>query len=151
MTCLCLPPDAGPDDSSAMSSSPNSGKVTVERLPLRADLRGCLWEPATGAELAVQQNCHVVITEPGAVRGNHFHKLGTEIASQRGPARVRFRDEQGIQEVIVAEGEVVRFVFPPGCAHAFQNNGASPSLLVCFNTVAHDPSAPDVYREVLIE
>jgi UDP-2-acetamido-2,6-beta-L-arabino-hexul-4-ose reductase len=124
--------------------------VTVERIEPKADARGCVWEPASPAELATQQNCHVVVSEPGAIRGNHFHKLGTEITTQRGPALVRFRDERGIQDVAIAEGDVVRFIFPPDCAHAFKNTGNTPNLLVAFNTVPHDPAAPDVHREVLI-
>jgi UDP-2-acetamido-2,6-beta-L-arabino-hexul-4-ose reductase len=52
--------------------------------------------------------------------------------------------------VAVTEGEVYRFVFPPNCAHAFQNTGTAPNLLVAFNTVPHDPATPDVYREMLI-
>lgn len=125
-------------------------RVTVEKLEPKTDPRGAVWEPATPQELAGQKNCHVVVTEPGGIRGNHFHKRGTEIATQRGPALVRFRDETGVQDVIVAEGEVVRFVFPPDCAHAFQNTGQAANLLVAFNTVPHDPSAPDVYRAELI-
>lgn len=124
--------------------------VQVEKIESKSDPRGSVWEPASPEELARQKNCHVVVTEPGGIRGNHFHKLGTEIATQRGPALVRFRDERGTQDIVVAEGEVVRFVFPPNCAHAFQNTGAQPNLLVAFNTVPHDPAAPDVYREVLI-
>lgn len=125
--------------------------VQVEKIEPKSDPRGCVWEPASPQELARQKNCHVVVTEPGGIRGNHFHKLGTEIATQRGPALVRFRDERGIQDVVVAEGEVVRFVFPPNCAHAFQNTGSTPNLLVAFNTVPHDPAAPDVYRcELLV-
>ncbi len=125
-------------------------RVTIERIEPKSDPRGCVWEPASPAELAVQQNCHIVVSEPGAIRGNHFHMQGTEIATQRGPALVRFRDERGIQDVVVTDSEVVRFVFPPNCAHAFQNTGSTPNLLVAFNTVPHDPAAPDVYREVLI-
>lgn len=125
-------------------------RVQVEKLELKADVRGCVWEPASPAELAVQQNCHVVVSEPGAIRGNHFHKLGTEITTQRGPALVRFRDETGTHDVNVAAGEVYRFVFPPNCAHAFKNTGTAPNLLVAFNTVPHDPENPDVYREVLL-
>ena len=124
--------------------------VEVRKLEVKSDPRGLVWEPAGPGEFAVQRNCHVVITEPGGIRGNHFHKLGTEIATQRGPATVRFRDARGVQDVEVAEGEVVRFVFPPNCPHAFKNSGSQPNLLVAFNTVAFDPETPDVYREVLL-
>lgn len=125
-------------------------RVIVEKISPKTDARGCVWEPATPEELAAQQNCHVVLTEPGGIRGNHFHKRGTEIATQRGPALVRFRDAGGVQDVQIAEGEVVRFVFPPNCAHAFQNTGSAPNFLIAFNTVRHDPTAADVYPEVLI-
>ncbi len=125
-------------------------RVTVEKLETKSDPRGSVWEPATPAEIVQQQNCHVVVTEPGGIRGNHFHQRGTEIATQRGPALVRFCDERGVRDVLIAEGEVMRFVFPPNCAHAFQNTGDTPNLLVAFNTVPHDPSAPDVFAEVLI-
>ena len=125
-------------------------RVIVEKIEPKSDARGCVWEPATPEELACQQNCHVVVTEPGGIRGNHFHRRGTEIATQRGPALVRFRDEQGVRDVSIAAGEVVRFVFPPNCAHAFQNSGDTPNLLVAFNTVTHDPVAPDVFPEALI-
>jgi dTDP-4-dehydrorhamnose 3,5-epimerase-like enzyme len=125
-------------------------RVHVEKLRPKSDTRGCVWEPASPEELAAQKNCHVVVTEAGGIRGNHFHKLGTEITTQQGPAVVRYRDEAGVHEVKVAEGEVYRFVFPPNCAHAFTNTGSTPNLLVAFNTVPHDPTSPDVYREVLL-
>ena len=126
-------------------------RVQIEKFQPKSDARGSVWEPATPDELALQKNCHVVVTEPGGIRGNHFHKLGTEIATQRGPALVRFRDETGIQDVHVAAGEVYRFVFPPQCAHAFKNTGDTPNLLVALNTEPHQPENPDVYRDVLIE
>jgi UDP-2-acetamido-2,6-beta-L-arabino-hexul-4-ose reductase len=91
-----------------------------------------------------------VITEPGGIRGNHFHKRGVEIATQRGPALVRFSDSRGVRDVSIAEGEVFRFVFPPNCAHAFRNSGTTPNVLVAFNTAPFDPAAPDVFRQELI-
>jgi dTDP-4-dehydrorhamnose 3,5-epimerase-like enzyme len=125
-------------------------RVYVEELEPKSDARGCVWEPVSPEDLAAQKNCHVVVTEPGGVRGNHFHKVGTEIATQRGPALVRYRDVTGVHEVKIEEGEVYRFVFPPDCAHAFKNTGSTPNLLVAFNTVPHDLASPDVCPEVLL-
>ena len=124
--------------------------VQVEKMEPKTDPRGCVWEPLTAAELVTQQNCHVVITAPGAIRGNHFHRRGTEVATQYGPALVRFCDARGVQEVVIAKDEVYRFVFPPGCAHAFQNSGTTPNVLVAFNTVLFDLNAPDVFPRELI-
>jgi quercetin dioxygenase-like cupin family protein len=66
---------------------------------------------------------HTVISQPGAIRGNHRH---------------------------VPAGEAWRFAFPPGTAHAFKNTGSGPMLLVSFNTEAHDPARADAEREELI-
>ena len=125
-------------------------KVLVEKVDQKSDQRGSVWEPLDRIELTRQSNCHVVITQPGGIRGNHFHKLGTEIATQGGPALVKFRDATGDHTVEVEEGEIIRFVFPPNCPHAFQNNGHSPNLLVAFNTEAFNPETPDAYPEPLI-
>jgi UDP-2-acetamido-2,6-beta-L-arabino-hexul-4-ose reductase len=126
-------------------------KAGFERLALRADERGYVFEPARIAELAAQQNVHVVVSEPGAVRGNHFHKRGSEILTVIGPALVRVREDGVVRDVIVAEGEVMRCDFPPLVAHAIQNTGTRSSVQVAFNTVPHDPAAPDVFPDRLIE
>lgn len=126
-------------------------KVQVERLVTHTDPRGAVWEPIAGEDLPGQQNCHLVVTLPGGIRGNHYHKLGTEISAQGGPAEVVYRDETGTHRVEIAEGEVVRFTFPPGCPHAMHNIGLAPNILLGVNTRAHDRDHPDVYPEVLIE
>ncbi len=126
-------------------------KVLVEQIDQKSDHRGSVWEPLDHTELGDQHNCHVVVTEPGGIRGNHFHKIGTEIASQGGPALVKFRDESGDHSVVIGEGEIVRFVFPPNCPHTFQNNGTTPNLLVAFNTEIFNRETPDVYPEPLIQ
>jgi len=126
-------------------------RAGFERLALKADARGFVFEPARIAELAAQQNVHVVISEPGAVRGNHFHKRGSEILTVIGPALVRVREDGEVRDVIVAEGGVMRCDFPPLVAHAVQNTGTRANVLVAFNTVAHDPVTPDVVPDRLIE
>lgn len=59
----------------------------------------------------------------------------------------------GIEElrVEVADGAAVRFTIPPGVPHAVLNTGSAPGLVVSFDSEAHDPAAPDVVREPLIE
>jgi hypothetical protein len=69
----------------------------------------------------------------------------------QGPALVRIRDEQGVQTTLVLEGAITRFIIPPGVAHAIQNQGSRPTLLVAFRDRADDPADPDVVREILIE
>jgi dTDP-4-dehydrorhamnose 3,5-epimerase-like enzyme len=125
--------------------------ITVEELGSHSDGRGLLFEPLGPDLLPAQRNCHVVITEPGTVRGNHFHEHGTEVSVVVGPALVRVRENGIIRDFNVATGNTVRFVFPPHVSHAFKNTGTQPMLAIAFNTSIHDPAQPDVVRDVLIE
>ena len=125
--------------------------VTIEPLVCHRDNRGSVFEPLDPERLPSQRNVHVVVTEPGCVRGNHYHTRATEVLTVQGPALVRVRDEQGVQDTLIPEGAVTRFTIPPGMAHAIQNLGTRPTLLVAFRDRADDPADPDVVREVLLE
>lgn len=126
--------------------------VTLEILTLHTDPRGSVVEPLAPEALPAQRNVHVVLNEPGAVRGNHFHKRGTEVLTVFGPALVRMREGAGaVADTAVPEGEVYRFTIPPGVSHAVRNTGTTPAVLVAFNTEHHDQGAPDTFRDVLLE
>jgi dTDP-4-dehydrorhamnose 3,5-epimerase-like enzyme len=126
-------------------------RVTIERLSLHRDARGSVFEPLRPEEFANQRNAHVVLTQPGCLRGNHYHTRGTEVLTVVGPAMVRIREDGKTYDQSVPEGEPWRFTIPPGIPHAIFNTGLAPILMVAFNTEAHDPERPDVVREVLIE
>ena len=131
-------------------------QVVITKLRVHADARGAVFEPLEPELLTGWRNVHAVLTEPGAVRGNHRHLRGTEVSTLLGAALVRYRegdqnrDVREVREVLVPEGEVWRFHFPPGVAHAFKNTGQRPLLLVSFNTELHDPAGPDAERVELI-
>lgn len=125
-------------------------RVVIETLILHSDARGAVVEPLDGEALGSQKNVHVAISQPGCVRGNHYHQLGTEIIMVIGPALARFRDGDQIADVEVAAGEAVRFTIPQGISHAFKNTGAQPCIMIAFNTIPHDEHAPDLIRDVLI-
>jgi dTDP-4-dehydrorhamnose 3,5-epimerase-like enzyme len=133
-----------------MTAARASGAVEIRQLKVHADGRGSVFEPLEPALLQGWRNVHTVLTEPGAVRGNHCHLRGTEVTAVLGPALVRYRSGGQIKEVVVPEGEAWRFIFPPGTAHAFKNTGSKPFVLVSFNTEEHDPTRPDVERVELI-
>ena len=126
-------------------------RATVEPVRHHADPRGVVLEPIGPDDLPHQRNVHLATTAPGAVRGNHYHERGTEILVVIGPALARLREEGRVRDVEVPAGEAYRFVMPPRVSHAFRNTGSSPMVLVAFNTVEHDPAAPDLVRDVLIE
>lgn len=126
-------------------------RLRIEPFDYPTDSRGLVFEPARADELARQRNVHVTLTLPGCIRGNHYHRRGREITAVLGPCLVRYREAGAVRDFTVPEGAAYRFHIPPGVPHAFQNTGDRPMILVGFNTEEHDPAAPDVVREVLIE
>ncbi len=128
----------------------SEARVDIRRLRVHADARGAVFEPLEPELLSGWRNVHAVITEPGAIRGNHRHLRGTEITTVLGPALVRYRADGRLEDVEVPAGEAWRFVFPAGTAHAFKNTGSRPFVLVSFSTEEHDPARPDVERVELI-
>jgi dTDP-4-dehydrorhamnose 3,5-epimerase-like enzyme len=125
-------------------------KVIIEPLRVARDPRGYLFEPL-GSSFEGFHNVHVVYTVPGVVRGNHYHVKGTEVCSVSGPTLVHYREGNETHDVQVPAGEVWRFTFPPGVAHAFRNDGDQPSVLAAFNTEIHDPAVSDAVKEVLLD
>jgi dTDP-4-dehydrorhamnose 3,5-epimerase-like enzyme len=129
----------------------SAARVEIQRLRVHADDRGAVFEPLEPELLTGWRNVHAVITEPGAIRGNHRHLRGTEVTAVLGRALVRYRAGERVEDVEVPDGEAWRFVFPAGVAHAFRNTGSRPFVLISFNTEAHDPARPDVERVELID
>lgn len=122
----------------------------IEPLATHRDVRGSLFEPLNEAELGRQKNVHVVMSEAGAVRGNHFHRESTEMTAVQGPCLVRLKEAGAIRDVEVPPGETWRFTIPAGVVHAFRNTGAGPMVLVSFNSSVHDPANPDTVREIIL-
>jgi dTDP-4-dehydrorhamnose 3,5-epimerase-like enzyme len=127
-----------------------NSQVTVENVSHFSDARGWVIEPVSGQMLAGQRNVHVVFSEPGAIRGNHYHERSTEVFVVIGPALIRVRESGAIRDVCVPEGVAMRFTVPPGVAHAIQNTGLRPMVLMSFSTAPHDQAQPDTVPVVLI-
>lgn len=125
--------------------------VEVTRLEQFRDQRGAAYEPLAAGALAEQRNVHVVITEPGHVRGNHVHRRATEILTLQGPALVRYREGEQEHDVEVPAGEAMAFRFPTGVPHAILNTGAEPNVIVAFKDRPYDPDHPDAEPVVLID
>ncbi len=123
----------------------------VEKVSFFSDPRGWVIEPIGAESLSAQRNVHVVLSEPGSIRGNHYHQRSTEILVVMGPGLVRIREGGGLRDISVPEGQAVRFTIPPGVSHAIQNPGPQPMLLMSFGTQPHDRANPDTVPDVLIE
>lgn len=125
--------------------------VQIEPISFPSDHRGLVLEPLTPEQIPLQRNVHVALTGPGHIRGNFFHRQGTKTSVVLGPALFRYREGGEIQDLHIAEGQAFRLTIPAGVAHAFQNTGTQPMVIIAFSTVAHDPQDPGVVRDVLIE
>jgi dTDP-4-dehydrorhamnose 3,5-epimerase-like enzyme len=91
---------------------------------------------------------HVVVSNPGAVRGNHYHLQGTEIIAVTGPSLVRIKENDQIRDVKIHEKEILAFTFPPGVSHAIQNTGKKrPCHGGLQHSGPHDPNHPDTVVE----
>lgn len=127
-----------------------NSQVTVEPVEIVNDVRGWVIEPVDEILLADKRNVHVVCSEPGAVRGNHYHERTLEVFVVVGPALVRIRENASIRDIPVADGQAVRFTVPPGIAHAIKNTGVRPTILMSVTNQLHDRSHPDTMRAELL-
>jgi UDP-2-acetamido-2,6-beta-L-arabino-hexul-4-ose reductase len=124
-------------------------KETVNHFP---DPRGFIFEPLDGGELlATQKNTHVVVSRPGAVRGNHYHLRGMEALVVCGPALVRIRNGRDTKDLSIPADTTCRLVIPPGISHAIQNSGDTDNLLIGVNTEPHVTGKPDIVQDFLME
>jgi dTDP-4-dehydrorhamnose 3,5-epimerase-like enzyme len=128
---------------------PSAG-VIIESVKAHCDARGSVFEPLTDAELAAQKNVHVVLTQPGEIRGNHAHRTAVEITTVVGPCLVRLKETGKVRDLEIPAGETWRLTIPPGVVHAFRNTGAGVMVLVSFSTNLHDPSGSDTVREQIL-
>jgi dTDP-4-dehydrorhamnose 3,5-epimerase-like enzyme len=126
-------------------------KVIMKKINIIQDKRGIVFNPIHHEELAAQKNVHIVITLPGFIRGNHFHKKGIETLLVYGPALIRIKEQGKIKDIIISEDNALRITIPPGVSHAIKNNGNKYNILIAFNTMAHNPRNPDVFPDVLID
>ena len=108
-------------------------------------------EPIENDKLNSQQNIHIVISEPGAVRGNYYHLRGTETIAVVGPALIRLKENDELYDIDVPSEQVYKFIIPPKVSHAIKNIGDKSNILIAFNTVRHNPNHPDVISNLLIE
>jgi len=124
--------------------------LPYEKLRVVSDARGIVFEPIGYRDILKQKNSHVVLSGPGVIRGNHYHVKGEEIMAVLGPALVRIKDHDAMEDVTVPEGEAYQFVFKPGVSHATKNLSIHDNLIAAFNTMEHDPANLDTVSDIII-
>ena len=94
-----------------------------EELDFFKDKRGFVFDPLTPEDIANQKNMHVVITLPGFIRGNHFHKKSYERLVVYGSSLIRVKEKNIIKDINVSSDQIVRLTIAPGISHAIKNTG----------------------------
>lgn len=116
-------------------------------LDWRTDARGRLFE-AVKTQHGGQ--CFASWTEPGAVRGNHFHRRKVErflVASGQALIRVRRLFDDTAHEFRVS-GEAPVFIDMPTLhTHSIVNTGDTPLFTLFWSHEIYDPAAPDTWAE----
>jgi oxalate decarboxylase/phosphoglucose isomerase-like protein (cupin superfamily) len=103
--------------------------------------------------LPLVKGAAVLSVKPGAVRGNHFHKIRLEMVM------ITFSDTwtffyQGQYEAEPTlrkfEGQGMAIItVPPLCSHAIRNDGQADLTMVDMSNIEHDPDHPDAIPSVI--
>ena len=127
----------------------NNKKIDIVKLNPYQDNRGRVFEPIDNINSININNFHVVITKPGTVRGNHYHKNGTETLICLGEASIvyKYQDELPMTFTVDAD-EIYKFTFPANVSHAIKNIGRENLILLCFNTCPNEPE--NTIKDIII-
>lgn len=86
---------------------------------------------------------HVVMTNPGEVRGNHLHPEVVEwLHVFGGPAIFHWRDEDGTKHRREINNDHTIIRIEAGIAHAVSNPSPHPVFLVAFRSEQPSPDLP---------
>lgn len=86
------------------------------------------------------ESLHLVMSEPGAVRGNHFHHHSAEWFCVFGGRAELYYEEEGIVQTVLVDRDDLVIHIPAGVPHAVKNIGTTPVYLLAFRENAEgDP------------
>jgi dTDP-4-dehydrorhamnose 3,5-epimerase-like enzyme len=122
--------------------------AAVQRIPrsAREDVRGWLLKVLDGHEDHLRPDvgeCYLTWSEPGQIRGNHFHPVTSEwFTVIQGRATLTLCDpETGERASMELDAsEPVTVYVPAGLAHVLCTDTDSRTLLVAYADHAYDPA-----------
>ena len=125
--------------------------VEIRSLEKHADERGLLLEILRGDEIneSIQQ-IYFSTSEPGAVRGGHYHNKKVEwFCVVKGTAKLFLEDiiskERKDLTLSSDNPEIVKI--PPKIRHEIENVGRSKMYLIVVSNMVFDPNDPDTYTK----
>jgi dTDP-4-dehydrorhamnose 3,5-epimerase-like enzyme len=124
-------------------------EIKIINLTQKADNRGYLIElfrkEAMDIEGDVFGQVYIAMTNPGIVRGNHYHSRKVEWFAAIGgePLLILENITTKVQHEFYLVEKAIRI--PPNFAHAFINTGNEPSLLIAYISESFNPDDPDTF------
>jgi len=89
-------------------------------------------------------------TEPGMIRGNHYHLRKTEyfcIIEGKGLIKLKNRETREIKEIMASGKKPEIFEMPVNWTHNIRNTGDSEMKLLVWVNEIFNPDDPDTYAE----
>jgi dTDP-4-dehydrorhamnose 3,5-epimerase-like enzyme len=126
-------------------------------LDLRKDARGSFLKVLMREHIGGSREfgeIYVTTAYPGHVRGNHLHRVATEwfcVVVGRGRLMTENLATGERREIILDAQNPHTVQVNPGIAHAVQNVGEGPMLLLAYADQPYDAAQPDEVRRILIE
>jgi UDP-2-acetamido-2,6-beta-L-arabino-hexul-4-ose reductase len=127
--------------------------VEITKLEMISDNRGWITEVLKNQNSENISQIHFSISNPGAVRGNHFHKSRTEwLLVTSGVATISLLDNKSREKKeLPVNADVPTLVkIPPNVAHSIINSGDKPMHLLVVTNQNPNSQDPDTYRKVLL-
>jgi UDP-2-acetamido-2,6-beta-L-arabino-hexul-4-ose reductase len=117
----------------------------LHNLQVKADARGGLAEFLKSEHFG---QIFVSRTQPGVIRGNHYHHTKTEkffVVEGDGLIRMRAIEGGQVQEYAVRGRNYQVVDIPPGFSHSITNVGISEMVTLFWSSEVFDPDRPDTY------
>ncbi len=125
--------------------------IEIKSLEKHIDERGLLLEILKSNEIT--ENIHQIyfsISEPGAVRGGHYHKNKVEwFCVVNGKAKLFLEDNLSKEkkELMLSDDKPVIVKVPPEIRHGLENVGKSQMYLIVVSNMVFNPNEPDTYSK----
>jgi oxalate decarboxylase/phosphoglucose isomerase-like protein (cupin superfamily) len=129
-------------------------KIQISELDNTGDMRGFSFTTPTAALdfLGRILDMHLASTDPGAVRGNHYHSRRREAIVILPGTPWSLHWDEGEHTAAQSRNfdghRAVLVLVSPGASHAVRNEGAAPLWLVACSSERYDP-AETVARKVV--
>jgi UDP-2-acetamido-2,6-beta-L-arabino-hexul-4-ose reductase len=122
-------------------------KVVIKKLDVIADNRGWLTEVLKSSPVAIEQ-VHFSVSNPGAVRGNHYHKSRIEwMFVTNGTGKITLEDNvtKEKSELSVSGECPVLIKICPNVMHTIVNDGSGPMHLLILTSETHGQRDTDTF------